>query len=275
MVYLNGKFIPKENAMISVMDRGFLFADSIYEVIPVYKGKCFQFDSHLKRLANNLKLININNPKTKSQWHETINKLISYNQSENQYIYLQITRGCDTERDHFYNNLKPTVYIESSALKIKSKKQIMSGFSAITKEDIRWGKCNIKTSALIANIMYAQAAKENNAEEVILIKNNIVTECFSSNVFIVKNNILYTHPKNSAILPGITRKTVIQCALEKKIQIIEKFFTKEELFAADEVLISSSKRELIPITKIDNIAINAGEIGNIWSIIYDAYQEKK
>ena len=151
----------------------------------------------------------------------------------------------------------------------------MSNFSAITKEDIRWEKCNIKATSLIANIMYAQEARDNNVAEIILLNKNIVTECSSSNIFIVKNGIIYTHPKNNQILPGITREVIIKYAINNNIKVVEQAFTKEQLFNADEVWISSSRRELLPITKIDGIAINKEKIGDIWSFIYDQYQQQK
>lgn len=276
MVYLNGKFIPKEHAMISVMDRGFLFGDSIYEIMPVYEGRIFHIDLHLKRLEKSLKLVKIKNPKTFKEWNEIANKIVKYNTKyKNQYIYLQITRGCDDQRNHTYENLKPTIYMESSYLEVIQKKELMSGFSAITKEDIRWEKCNIKATSLIANIMYAQEARDNNVAEIILLNKNIVTECSSSNIFIVKNGIIYTHPKNNQILPGITREVIIKYAINNNIKVVEQAFTKEQLFNADEVWISSSRRELLPITKIDGIAINKEKIGDIWSFIYDQYQQQK
>lgn len=275
VVYLNGKFIAKENAFISVMDRGFLFGDSVYEIIPVYEGNIFRFDLHFKRLEKSLNSIKISNPKTYKEWLKIANKIISYNKYKNQYIYLQITRGFDNERSHTYEKLKPTVYMESSNLESCKKEKLMSGFFAITREDIRWEKVNIKANSLVANIMYAQEAKDNNVEEIILLKDNIVTECSSSNIFIVKDNVIYTHPKDCKILSGITREVIIESAINNKTNLVEKAFTKKDLFDADEVWISSSKREILPITKIDNIKINNGKIGNIWSLIYDEYQLQK
>ena len=263
MVYLNGKFILKSEAFISVMDRGFLFGDGVYEVFPVYNGLILGLESHLKRLQEGLDAINIVNPYDKKGWISIINKLISYHQENNkQAIYLQISRGCD-------------VYIQSSPFKSPSKNDLLKGSDAITRDDIRWSQCDTKATSLLANIMFAQEAKNHGVEEVILIRDGIVTECSSSNLFLVKNNCIYTHPKGPYILPGITREMIIDCAKYCDIEVKEIVFNKDSLMDADEVWISSSTREVVPITRIDNSPINNGKVGETWSLIYDRYQAIK
>ena len=276
MVYLNGNFIEKDKAFVSVMDRGFLFGDGVYEVFPAYNRKIIGLDSHLNRLQDGLDAISIKNPHTKNEWKDLINKIISFDSNNrNQAVYLQISRGSDENRKHTYGELKPTVYIQSSAINPREKSTLLNGLSAITREDIRWLKSNTKATSLLANTLYAQEAKNNDAEETILYRDGIVTEASSSNVFIVKSNCIYTHPKGPNILPGITREKVIECAKINNINVEESSFTKEQLMDADEVWISSSTREIIPITIIDGIQISDGFAGPIWSEVYDQYQSLK
>jgi len=271
MVFLNGNYIPKDEAFVSVMDRGFLFGDGVYEVIPVYNGKLFRVNEHLDRLKKSLDSTQIKNPYSKNQWHEIINKVVSNSNKNNQSIYLQITRGTGNKRSHTFDNIRPTVYIESNALVRRSKDEISDGFKAITMEDIRWNRCDIKSISLLANIMYSQEAKKSNTEEAILHRNNIVTEGATSNVFLVKNNTLFTHPTGSNILSGITRDLVLESAKSCKINIEEKHFSPDDLFNSDEVWISSSTREVIPIIEIDNEQINKGRAGSLWGDVYDHY----
>lgn len=273
MVYLNGNFIPKEKAYISVMDRGFLFGDGVYEVFPVYNKNIIGLDAHLSRLQDGLDAINIENPYSKDDWENLIKKIITLNiKNVNQAIYLQISRGCDDNRKHTYDKLNPTIYIQSSLIGPREKNSLLKGKSAITREDIRWLKSNTKATSLLANTLYAQEAKENNAEEAILHRDGIITEASSSNVFIVKDNCIYTHPKGPNILPGITRDIAITCAKKLDINVNEDVFSKEQLMEADEVWITSSTREILPITSIDNNIINSGLSGPIWLSIYDQYQ---
>jgi len=276
MVYLNGNFIPKNKAYVSVMDRGFLFGDGVYEVFPVYGKAIVGEELHLKRLQEGLDAINIVNPHSNKIWSQLIRELISYHQDyQNQSIYLQISRGCDDDRKHTHGDLIPTVYMQSTSFSSKSKNDLLKGSSAITRDDIRWNQCNTKSISLIANIMYAQEAKNYQAEEAILCRNGIITECSSSNIFILSNGCIYTHPEGPHILPGVTRKIVLNCANDCQISTKEKTFTKQELMKAEEVWITSSTREIMPITSIDGILINGGKIGDIWSLIYDHYQELK
>ncbi len=276
MVYLNGNFIQKDKAYISIMDRGFLFGDGVYEVFPVYGNKILGLEPHLNRLQDGLDAINIKNPHSKNEWIYLINKIITLNdKNSNQAIYLQISRGCDENRKHTYGQLKPTIYIQSSGIEQRDKNDLLKGKSAITREDIRWLKSNTKATSLLANTLYAQEAKDCNSEEAILYRDGIVTEASSSNVFIVKDDCLYTHPKGSTILPGITRDVAIQCAKDLGIEVREEKFTKEQLMQADEVWISSSTREILPITRIDGVPISNGHSGPFWSSVYDQYQTLK
>tara|TARA_Y100000294_G_scaffold24181_1_gene20620 strand:+ start:1008 stop:1793 length:786 start_codon:yes stop_codon:yes gene_type:complete len=258
------------------MDRGFLFGDGVYEVFPIYGKIIVGEELHLRRLQEGLDTINIINPHSNENWSQLIRDLISYHQDyQNQSVYLQITRGCDNDRKHTHSDLTPTVYMQSTPFVSKSKNDLLRGSSAITRDDIRWNQCNTKSISLLANIMYAQEANNHQAEETILYRNEVITECSSSNIFIVSNGCIYTHPEGSHILSGVTRKIVLNCANDCQILAKEKTFTKQELMQADEAWITSSTREIMPITSIDGILINGGKIGNIWTLIYDRYQELK
>jgi D-alanine transaminase len=276
LVYLNGNFIEKDKAYISIMDRGFLFGDGVYEVFPVYDNTVIGLEPHLNRLQDGLDAINIENPHSKDEWINLINKVVTLNnKNSSQAIYLQISRGCDENRKHTYGKLKPTIYIQSSGIEPKDKRDLKKGKSAISREDIRWLKSNTKATSLLANTLYAQEAKESDSEEAILYRDGIVTEASSSNVFIVKDSILYTHPKGPNILPGVTRDIAIHCAENLGIKVKEEKFTKEQLMQADEVWISSSTREILPITSIDGVSISNGYAGPVWSLVYDQYQKLK
>jgi D-alanine transaminase len=276
MVYLNGNFITKDKAFVSVMDRGFLFGDGVYEVIPVYQGHIFRLDAHLKRLTNSLNAIKIPNPHTDNEWLEILQQLLSYSQEPNQSLYLQITRGADTQRKHSFDALIPTVYIETTPLIPKTKEALKQGFSAITQADIRWSRCNIKATSLLANTLYTQNAKQQQVEEVLLHRDNIITEGATSNVFIVKNDTLHTHPTGTYILSGITRDLVLESAQSCcPLKIKQSGFAMSDLLTADEVWISSSTREIMPITQIDNQSINNGNVGRYWECVYNHYQVLK
>ena len=277
MVFLNGEFIKKNKAFISVMDRGFLFGDGVYEVIPVYQGKIFRLNAHLKRLEHSLNAINISNPYSAQEYLDICKQLLSHTNKndKNQSIYLQITRGVGAQRKHASGLLKPTVYIETNPLAPQSKQTLKKGFKAITQSDIRWTHCDIKATSLLANVMYSQSAKEHQVEEIILHRDNLVTEGATSNVFMIKDSTLFTHPASVYILSGITRDLVIESAKQCQLTIQESAFTLEQLTQADEVWISSSTREVMPITYINNQAINQGNVGKYWSCVYDYYQTLK
>ncbi|MDP6103434.1 MAG: aminotransferase class IV [Gammaproteobacteria bacterium] len=271
MVFLNGIFVDKDKAFVSVMDRGFLFGDGVYEVIPVYNRKLLKPIEHLNRLQKSLDSVSIKNPYNESEWLDILIKLMSYSVSDDQSIYLQITRGSDTKRVHTYKDLKPSIYIESNILKTRTKKEVSKGYSAITMKDIRWDRCNIKSTSLLANILYSQEAKKANAEEAILHKNNVITEGSTSNVFLIKNGVLFTHPAGSKILSGITREMVLESAKSINIIVKEEACNLDDIYDCDEVWISSSTRGIIPITKIDDKLLNNGVVGKLWKGVYEDY----
>ena len=271
-VYLNGEYKPLAEASVNVLDRGFTFADGVYEVIPVFNRKLFRFEEHYQRLLNSLKAIYMDDPLTKKEWLDIFNKLIDTVEEANQSIYLQITRGV-TERDHDISLAdKPTLFAMSRPI---VKKDLSSGIKAITNEDIRWQYCDIKAIALLPSVLLRHKAKEQDAKETILHRDGIVTEGAASNVFIVKDGIVYTPPKNNHVLPGITRDLVVEILKESKLDILEEPVELNQLLNADEIWICSSTWEIVPVIKLDNKSVGKGCVGPMWEKINNLYQQYK
>ena len=271
-VYLNGEYKPLAEASVNVLDRGFTFADGVYEVIPVFNRKLFRFEEHYQRLLNSLKAIYMDDPLTKKEWLDIFNKLIDTVEEANQSIYLQITRGV-TERDHDISLAdKPTLFAMSRPI---VKKDLSSGIKAITNQDIRWQYCDIKAIALLPSVLLRHKAKEQDAKETILHRDGIVTEGAASNVFIVKDDVVYTPPKNNYVLPGITRDLVVEILKENKFDILEEPIKLPQLLNADEIWICSSTWEIVPVIKLDNKSVGKGCVGPMWEKINNLYQQYK
>jgi D-alanine transaminase len=271
-VYLNGEYKPLAEASINVLDRGFTFGDGVYEVIPVFNRKIFRFDEHIQRLNNSLAAIYMTNPLSQDEWYTTFNKLIEPIKENNQSIYLQITRGV-TERDHDISLAdKPTIFAMSRPI---VKKDLSSGIKAISSEDIRWQYCDIKAITLLPSVLLRHKAKEQGAKEAILVRDNYVTEGAASNVFIVKGNTVYTPPKNRQVLPGITRDLVVEILLENDVEIIEAPIETKQLLEADEIWITSSTWEIVPVIVLDNKPVGNGNVGPIWKKANSFYQDYK
>ncbi len=264
---MNGNFIPKDEAKISVMDRGFLFGDGVYEVIPVYNLKMFRFEQHINRLNRSLADIKLQPILTFDQYKEIFNYLLEQNRhlGENQVIYLQITRGSSQDRNHaFPNYIEPTVFAYSYPLLTDPYEQLVQGVTAITLPDIRWQYCNIKSISLLANVLLYQEAISNSCAEAILIRNGQAIEGATSNLFMVKNGVIKTPPLSRFILGGVTRDLILELANDLQIPSQETVIQKEDLFIADEVWITSSTRTIYPIVKIDGLQIGEGTPGEIW-----------
>lgn len=274
-VYLNGKYLPLEQACVPVLDRGFIFGDGVYEVIPVYGRKAFRLEHHLQRLKNSMQAVRLDNPHTDAEWATIINKVVECNDGGDQSIYLQITRGV-ANRDHrFPGDTIPTVFVMSNLFVMVPSEQLEHGVSVITLDDIRWQYCSIKSIALLPNILLRQQAVEQGAAEAILIRNNEVTEGAASNVFIVKNEVIITPPKTDCLLPGITRDLVVEQAHEHDVPVEETIITLEDLLAADEIWLTSSTKEILPVTQINNQTVGTGMPGPVWKQMYGLYQDYK
>lgn len=271
-VYLNGEFKPLAEASINVLDRGFTFGDGIYEVIPVFNRKIFRFDEHLQRLENSLKAIYMDNPLTKEDWSVIFNQLIDGLEEKDQSIYLQVTRGV-SERDHDIALAdKPTIFAMSRPI---VKKDLSSGIKTITSEDIRWQYCDIKAITLLASVLLRHKAKEQGAKEAILVRDGYITEGAASNVFLVEGDTVYTPPKNKHVLPGITRDLVIEILSKNDINIIEAPIELAQLLRADEVWITSSTWEIVPVVELDNKPVGKGCTGPMWEKANQLYQQFK
>ena len=271
-VYLNGQYLPLCDAKISVMDRGFLFGDGIYEVIPSYSGKLFHFQEHMKRLENSLSSVRITNPHNRSQWLEILTPLLDADLDQS--VYLQITRGVAPTRDHaFPENITPTVFAMSST--IAPFAGLDSGVKAISVDDSRWELCNVKATTLLANILLRQQAVEKGCAEAILVKDGYVTEGAASNIFAVIDGILITPPQSSEILPGITRDVILELAEQNDIPYSEDIISLDALKTADEIWLTSSTREIVPVVQLDDDIIANGKPGPIWFTMNQLFQAYK
>lgn len=277
IVYLDGKYIPSNEARISVLDRGFLFADGVYEVIPIYNGRPFYKQQHLDRLQRSLQGIYMQLPFGQQQWYEIFDNLIKENNAieGNYHIYLQVTRGVASSRGHaFPDNIKPTVFVAvNKSTKVLSYQELCQGKAVITAQDTRWSCCYIKSISLLPNVLLSQQAKGAGCEEAILIRDGYALEGASSNLFIVKNNTLITPPLSPYILGGITRDIVIELARKNEILCKEQQIPESELVNADEIWITSSTREIYPIVKLNNKPVGNGEVGPVWKKMIKLYRD--
>jgi len=271
-VYLNGRYLPIEDAHISVLDRGFLFGDGVYEVIPAYRGRLFEFEAHMARLDSSLAGIRIGNPHSLEQWRGIFAPLLE--DGADQYIYLQITRGAAAKRDHLFPEpVAPTVFAMSSPIPLYPARD--TGIKAVCLEDSRWQHCNLKAITLLANVLLRQEAFEHGGAEAILVKNGCVTEGSASNVFAVLNGLLLTPPLGGGILPGITREVILKIAEANHIPCRERALSLDDLKHADEVWIASSIREIVPVVALDDQVIGGGKPGPVWQTVNRLFQAYK
>lgn len=275
MIYLNGKFLPIEQAYIPVLDRGFIFGDGVYEVIPVYSRKAFRLEHHLARLQDSLNGIRLSNPHTNDQWCQLITQLIDYHDSDDQYIYLHITRGV-AKRDHaFPVNIPPTIFMMSNALLTPPKELLQKGVLAITAEDNRWGRCDIKAISLLPNVLLRQMAVDAGATETILLRDGFLTEGAASNIFIVKESRLLAPPKSHLMLPGITYDVVLELVENHALPYDVRPVAEQELRSANEILLTSSTKEIMPIVSLDGKLIGDGRPGPFFHKLNQLYQHYK
>lgn len=274
-VYLNGNYLPLEQACVPVLDRGFIFGDGVYEVIPVYGRKAFRLEHHLQRLKNSMQAVRLNNPHSDEEWSDIINNVVERNDGGDQSIYLQITRGVASRDHRFPDDAIPTVFVMSNLFVMVPTEQLEHGVSAITLNDIRWQYCSIKSIALLPNILLRQQAVEQGAAEAILLRDNEVTEGAASNVFIVKDGVIITPPKTDCLLPGITRDLVVEQAHEHDLPVEETIIKLEELLDADEIWLTSSTKEILPVTQLNNQNVGTGKPGPVWKQMYGLYQDHK
>ncbi|MGB5396532.1 MAG: D-amino acid aminotransferase [Gammaproteobacteria bacterium] len=275
-VYLNGEFLPIDKASVSVMDRGFLFGDGVYEVIPVYGRNRFRTHEHLLRLHNSLRLVSMKSPLSDDEWMRMLDTLLEQNPGEDRAIYLQITRGAYPVRDlGIKPDVSPTVFAMVIHVRPVSVDELEKGLRTITVDDFRWHACDIKSISLVANVMLRHRANEAEVADAILVRNGDVTEGTASNVFIVKNNVLITPPKSNHLLPGITRDLVLELAERNGINCEVRHISLGELEAADEVWLTGSIREIAPVVELNGKPVGNGHAGDMWRKMIAIYQQCK
>jgi D-alanine transaminase len=257
--YLNGRFLPLSEARISPLDRGFLYADGVYEVIPVYSRHPFRVDEHLRRLQASLDGIRLANPQSEAQWKAIIGRLVADAGFEDQAVYLQITRGADDKRDPcFPPGVPPTVFAFTAPLVGPSAKQRERGVAAVTAPDIRWGRCDWKTLALLPNVLARQWAADAGCVEAILFRDGHLTEASSSNVFAVRDGVILAPPQDHRVLPGITCQVVRELAVAHRAPLEVRPVAEEEVRAADELWLTSSAKEVLAVVALDGRSVGRG-----------------
>lgn len=276
-VYLNGLYLPIGEAKISPMDRGFLFGDGVYEVIPVYSKRAFRIDEHLTRLQHSLAGIKLANPHTLDEWRTIVAHLIDAAPWDDQGVYLQVTRGADVKRDHSFPNpaVTPTVFAMTAPLVTPPAAVRERGVAAISAEDNRWLRCNLKTTSLLANVLLRQQAVDADCAETILLRDGLLTEGSTTNVLIVKDGQLIAPPKSHLILPGVTYDVTLELAAQHALPHAVRPVTEAELRAADEVWITSSTKEVLAVTSLDGAPVGSGIPGPISRQMWQWYQDFK
>lgn len=271
IVYLNGQFLPAQAATVSVFDRGFLFSDSVYEVIPYYQGVGFRLQAHLDRLEHSLRAVRIS---AELDWVALMDELVLRNGGGNLSVYLQVTRGDAGRRSMLYDDsMQPTVFACCTPIRniYQEGPDQIAGIRAVVMADQRWHRCDIKTTGLLPNILVLQHAKDRGAQEALLIRDELLTEGSSCNLFVIRHGIIYTPKRSSEILGGITRELVLELADEHGLQYQEIDIGYDTLLAADEVWISSSTRAVVPVIEIDGQPVGDGQKGPLWRHMFELF----
>ena len=278
VVYLNGEYLPQSQARVSVLDRGFLFGDGVYEVIPVFGGEPLRLSEHLERLQRSMNRVGLRNPLSISGWNDVFRTLLERNPGDDRSIYLQVTRGVSPVRDlSVAEGTEPTVFVMVNDIKPVEYATLERGIEAITVDDFRWKACDIKSVSLIANVMIRLHANRSSVVDAIMVRDGLVTEGTASNVFVVHDNVIATPPKSECLLPGITRDLVIELAGANGFITEERDINETELETADEIWLTSSTREIAPVVKINEHTVGNGVAGECWKkmiAIYQAYKQE-
>jgi D-alanine transaminase len=274
-VYLNGRFLPLDDAKISVLDRGFIYGDGVYEVIPVYRRQPYRLRQHLARLQRSMDGIGLANPHTDAEWESIIRELVARTSFDDQGIYFQVTRGV-AKRDHsFPSGVAPTVFMMSNPLPLPTAEQVERGVAVITATDERWLHCDLKTISLLGNVLARQRATDAGAAETILFRNGFLTEASASNVFIVVDGVILVPPKDNQILPGITYDAALELARGGGLAVEVRPISREEALAADEMWLSSSTKEVLAVTTVDGNSFAGGSPGAVFRKMYELFQASK
>ncbi len=276
LAYFNGGYQPLAEVRISPLDRGFLFGDGVYEVIPAYAGRLFHLSAHLQRLQSSLDGIRLRNPHRADEWSTLLNQLVQKNGGRDQALYLQVTRGADRSRDHgFPRDLAPTVFAMCTPLAPLPAELLHHGAHAITLEDIRWRRCDIKTTALLGNVLLRQTAVDAHCHEALLVRDGYATEGTASSLFIVQEGVILTPPKSQDLLPSITRDVVLQLVQQQHMACREARIPAAQVRKAEEIWFASSTREVYAVTELDDRAVGDGRPGALWRRVYTLFQQHK
>lgn len=275
IAHFNGELLPLDRIAISPLDRGFIFGDGVYEVVPVYARQPFRMPQHLARLQHSLDGIRLANPHPMATWEDLVAELISRQSFADQAVYIQVTRGV-AKRDHaFPQGVAPTVFMMSNPLLLPTPAQVERGVDVITAQDNRWLRCDLKTTSLLGNVLMRQLAADHGAVETVLFRDGHLTEASASNVLIVHNGAIVAPPKDNQILPGITYDATLELARDIGIQADVRPVTRAEVLAADEVWLSSSSKEVLAVTRIDGRPVGDGTPGPLFRKMWKAFQERK
>jgi D-alanine transaminase len=275
IAHFNGELMPLDRIAISPLDRGFIFGDGVYEVIPVYEGVMMRGREHFERLQRSMDEIALANPHTTDEWLRLVQELLVHYPG-NQSVYIQVTRGAPARRDHVIpKGLQPTVFMMVQPLASPSKEAVENGVACVTAPDFRWEKCHIKSTSLLGNVLARQISFEAGATETILLRDGFVTEASSSNVFVVKDGVVAAPPQDNLILLGITYDLVVRLAAEGAVKLEIRPIAESELRSADEVWLSSSTKEVLAVTRIDGKPVGAGKPGPAFRRMHALFQEYK
>lgn len=275
-VYLNGQFLPLAEARVSVMDRGFLFGDGVYEVIPVYSRRPFRLAEHLQRLQSSLDGIQLANPHDPAQWAALIGRIVELGETADQSIYIQVSRGPMAVRNHaFPAVVTPTVFAMGEPLHTPPDEQRQQGISAVSAADVRWLRCDLKTTSLLANCLLRQMAAAAGCTETILFRDGCLSEGAASSIFVVRNGQLLAPPKTHLMLPGITYDVVLELAARHGLAHAVRDIRDEEVRGADELWMTSSTKEVLPIVRLDERPVGDGRPGPVFAAMYRWYQDYK
>ena len=275
IVHLNGRFLPLEDAKISVLDRGFIYGDGVYELVPVYHRQPFRMAQHLARLQHSLDGIRLANPHTDAEWAALIGELVARQPFDHQGVYLQVTRGV-AKRDHaFPKDATPTVFMMSNPLATPSPEQVASGVAVVTAEDNRWHRCDLKTISLVGNVLMRQLAADAGAVETVMFRDGWLTEASASNVLVVIGGTIVAPPKDNLILPGITYDAALEFARDGALPFELRPVPRAEALAADEMWLSSSTKEVLAVTTLDGRPFAGGVPGPVFRRMHALFQQRK
>ena len=275
IVHLNGEFLPITQAKVSVLDRGFIYGDGVYEVMPVYSRRPFRMPQHLARLQYSLDGVRMRNPHDDARWQALIGELIARQPFDDQAVYLQITRGV-AKRDHaFPAGVPSTVFMMSNPLTVPSREQVERGVAVVTAVDNRWHRCDLKTTSLLGNVLMRQLAADAGAAETVMFRDGMLTEASASNVLVVRNGTVLAPPKDNMILPGITYDAALEFTRAAGVPLEVRPVTREEALGADEMWLSSSTKEVLAVTRVDGAPFAAGVPGPVFRRVHAAFQRAK